>query len=122
MISRLIEAKPDEMRVYLEEAAGISKYKERRRETENRIQHTKENLERLNDVRNELDKQLNTLKRQASAAERFKVLKEEERNLRPPPPKHPENNLENRKCKKHVGRIQKMSDKEGDCGDREDRE
>lgn len=82
MISRLIEAKPDEMRVYLEEAAGISKYKERRRETENRIQHTKENLDRLNDLRTELDKQLNTLKRQASAAERFKVLKEEERTLR----------------------------------------
>ena len=47
MISRIIEAKPDEMRIYLEEAAGVSKYKERRRETENRIHHTKENLARL---------------------------------------------------------------------------
>lgn len=82
MISRLIEAKPDEMRVYLEEAAGISKYKERRRETENRIQHTKENLARLNDLRMELDKQLGSLKRQASAAERYKVLKQEERAVR----------------------------------------
>jgi chromosome segregation protein len=82
MISRLIEAKPDEMRVYLEEAAGISKYKERRRETENRIQHTKENLSRLSDLRMELEKQLGSLKRQASAAERYKVLKQEERDMR----------------------------------------
>src|SRR5579872_1916603 len=82
MISRVIEAKPDDMRVYLEEAAGVSRYKERRRETENRIQHTKENMARLDDVRNELDHQLNTLKRQATAAERFKALKVEERTLR----------------------------------------
>ena len=82
MISRLIEAKPDDMRVYFEEAAGISKYKERRRETENRIQHTKENLSRLSDLRAELEKQLGTLKRQSSAAERFKILKQEERSFR----------------------------------------
>lgn len=82
MISRVIEAKPDDMRNYLEEAAGVSRYKERRRETENRIRHTKENLARLNDIRAELEKQLNTLNRQASAAERFKVLKQEERKLR----------------------------------------
>jgi chromosome segregation protein len=82
MISRLIEAKPEDMRVYLEEAAGISKYKERRRETENRIHHTKENLARLSDLRAELEKQLGTLKRQANAAERFKILKQEERTLR----------------------------------------
>lgn len=82
MISRLIEAKPDDMRTYLEEAAGVSKYKERRRETQNRIQHTQENMARLDDVRNELDKQLNTLKRQAATAERFKILKEEERTFR----------------------------------------
>ncbi len=82
MISRLIEAKPDDMRVYLEEAAGISKYKERRRETENRIQHTRENMARLDDVRTELEKQLNTLQRQANAAERFKALKQEERFTR----------------------------------------
>ncbi len=82
MISRLIEAKPDDMRIYLEEAAGVSKYKERRRETENRIQHTQENMARLDDVRNELEKQLNTLKRQAASAERFKALKQEERTTR----------------------------------------
>src|SRR3990167_8682827 len=81
MISQLIESKPEEMRLHLEEEAGISKYKERRRETENRIQHTKDNLDRLNDIREELDKQLRHLKRQANAAERYKVLKEEERVL-----------------------------------------
>lgn len=79
MISRLIEAKPDELRVMIEEAAGISKYKERRRETENRIKHTKENLLRLSDIREELDKQLKYLKSQANAAERYKKLKQEER-------------------------------------------
>ena len=78
-ISRLIDAKPEEMRVHLEEAAGISKYKERRRETENRIRHTRENLDRLNDLIDEVDKQITRLKRQAAAAERFKKLKQEER-------------------------------------------
>ncbi len=82
MISRIIEARPDDMRNYLEEAAGVSKYKERRRETENRIKHTKENLERLNDVRTELEKQLGNLKRQATSAEKFKLLKQEERTTR----------------------------------------
>ncbi|WP_165855040.1 chromosome segregation protein SMC [Marinobacter sp. JSM 1782161] len=79
MISRLIEAKPEELRVYIEEAAGISKYKERRRETENRIRRTNENLERLTDLREELDRQLQHLQRQAQAAERYKTLKQEER-------------------------------------------
>lgn len=78
-ISKLIEAKPEEMRVVIEEAAGISKYKERRRETENRIKHTKENLFRLNDILEELHKQLKHLKSQANAAERYKKLKQEER-------------------------------------------
>jgi chromosome segregation protein len=78
-ISRIIEARPEELRMFLEEAAGISKYKERRRETENRIRHTRENLDRLTDLRDELDKQLARLKRQARTAERYKVLKEEER-------------------------------------------
>lgn len=82
MISRLIDAKPEEMRVYLEEAAGISKYKERRRETENRIRHTRDNLDRLNDLREEVDKQIAHLKRQANTAERYKVLKEDERTLK----------------------------------------
>lgn len=82
MISRVIEAKPDELRTYLEEAAGISKYKERRHETELRINHTKENLSRVNDVRAELEKQLNNLRNQANVAEKFKILKEQERTLR----------------------------------------
>ncbi|MBL1140896.1 MAG: chromosome segregation protein SMC [Proteobacteria bacterium] len=81
MISRLIDAKPEELRVYIEEAAGISKYRERRRETENRIKHTKENIERLTDIREELEKQLNHLQRQAKAAEKYKTFKEEQRKL-----------------------------------------
>ncbi len=80
-ISRLIDAKPEEMRAHLEEAAGISKYKERRRETENRIRHTRENLDRLNDLIEEVAKQIAKLKRQASAAEKYKELKAEERRL-----------------------------------------
>jgi chromosome segregation protein len=81
-ISRLIEAKPDDLRAFLEEAAGISKYKERRRETENRIKHTRENLDRLNDLLEEIDKQLDKLKRQSRAAERYKELKAEERQVK----------------------------------------
>ena len=82
MISRIIEAKPEELRIYLEEAAGISKYKERRRETENRMRHTRDNLDRLDDLREEVEKQLNHLKRQASAAERYKKNKAKERRLK----------------------------------------
>ncbi len=82
MISRVIEAKPEELRIYLEEVAGISKYKERRRETENRINRTTENLDRITDIREELGKQLATLKRQAGAAQRYKEYKEEERILK----------------------------------------
>ncbi len=79
MISRLIEAKPEEMRVFLEEAAGISKYKERRRETSNRIKHTKENLDRLLDVLEEVEKQIKHLDRQAKTAERYGRYKDDER-------------------------------------------
>ncbi|WP_137167078.1 chromosome segregation protein SMC [Salinimonas lutimaris] len=82
MISRLIESKPQELRVFLEEAAGVSKYKERRRETENRIRHTRDNLERLEDVRGELGRQLEKLQRQASAAQRYRELKSAERRLK----------------------------------------
>lgn len=81
MISRLIEARPEELRNFIEEAAGISKYRERRRETENRIRNTKDNISRLNDIREELDKQLKHLQRQANAAERYQVLKQEQRQL-----------------------------------------
>jgi chromosome segregation protein len=81
MISRVIEARPDDLRAFLEEAAGISRYKERRRETENRIGHTRENLDRLNDVREEVDKQIRHLQRQAATARRYQTLKEEERKM-----------------------------------------
>ncbi|MDX1518740.1 MAG: chromosome segregation protein SMC [Gammaproteobacteria bacterium] len=81
MISRFIEARPEELRSFIEEAAGISKYRERRRETENRIRHTRENINRLTDIQEELAKQLGHLQRQARAAERYKVLKDEERKL-----------------------------------------
>lgn len=79
MISRLIEAKPDELRVFIEEAAGISKYKERRRDTENRMRRTLENLERLTDIREEMGRQLQRLERQAKAAEQYAEIKKEER-------------------------------------------
>ncbi|RUQ33541.1 MAG: chromosome segregation protein SMC [Candidatus Competibacteraceae bacterium] len=82
MISRIIEARPEDLRVFLEEAAGISKYKERRRETETRIRHTRENLERLDDVRGELARQLQHLQRQARAAEQYRDYRAEERRLR----------------------------------------
>ncbi len=82
MISRVIESKPDELRIFLEEAAGISKYKERRRETETRIRHTRENLDRLADVREELGRQLQHLQRQARAAEQYRNYRAEERRLR----------------------------------------
>ena len=80
MISQIIEARPEDLRVYLEEAAGISKYKERRKETESRIKSTRENLERLNDLREEVDKQLDHLKRQARAAEQYQHLQAERIN------------------------------------------
>ncbi|WP_076414802.1 chromosome segregation protein SMC [Shewanella sp. UCD-KL12] len=80
-ISRLIESKPQELRVFIEEAAGISRYKERRRETENRIRHTRENLERLGDIRSELGRQLDKLAEQASAAKQYRELKQSERQL-----------------------------------------
>jgi chromosome segregation protein len=82
MISRLIESKPEELRVFIEEAAGISKYKERRRETENRMRRTQENLERLTDLRDELERQLQHLQRQAAAAEKYTEYKREERLLK----------------------------------------
>ena len=79
MVTRLIESKPEELRVYIEEAAGISKYKERRKETESRIKRTRGNLERLADIRDELGRQLQHLKRQSVAAEKYGGLKQQER-------------------------------------------
>nr|HNI21512.1 AAA family ATPase [Plasticicumulans sp.] len=82
MISRVIDARPEELRAFLEEAAGISKYKERRRETETRIRHTRENLDRLADVREELERRLQVLARQARAAEQYRALRAGERELK----------------------------------------
>ncbi|TBU88823.1 chromosome segregation protein SMC [Phytopseudomonas dryadis] len=82
MISKLIEAKPEDLRNFIEEAAGISKYKERRRETENRIRRTHDNLARLTDLREELERQLERLHRQAQAAEKYQEYKAEERQLK----------------------------------------
>ncbi len=81
MVSRIIEAKPEEIRSFIEDAAGISKYKEKRRETANRIEHTRTNLERVDDIRQEISRQLNRLKRQSTQAKRFKDLKSEEREI-----------------------------------------
>lgn len=82
MISRLIESKPEELRIFIEEAAGISKYKERRKETESRMRRTLENLERLTDLRDELGRNLQHLQRQAQAAEKYSEYKTEERELK----------------------------------------
>ena len=81
-ISRLIEAKPQELKELIEEAAGISRYRERRHETELRMGHTQENLSRLLDLREEVSKQVENLKRQTQKAERHNRLKEQERTLK----------------------------------------
>src|SRR2546430_644094 len=81
MISRVIEAKSEDMRAFVEEAAGVSRYKERRKETEARVAETRENLERLQDVRDEVEKQIRHLQRQAASARRYQALKEQERRL-----------------------------------------
>ena len=74
MINRLIEAKPEELRIYLEEAAGVSRYKERRRETENRLSDTRENLVRVDDIVSELGSQLEKLESQAEVAREYRAL------------------------------------------------
>lgn len=75
-ISRIVEAKPEELRIFLEEAAGISKYKERRRETELRLRDTRENLTRVEDIRQEMEKQINRLESQALVTEQYHKLQE----------------------------------------------
>ncbi len=74
MISRIIEARPEELRIFLEEAAGVSRYKERRRETENRIHSTNENLVRVEDILRELNLNLEKLESQAVVANKFRTL------------------------------------------------
>ena len=81
MISRAVEAKPEEMRSYVEEAAGISQYKQRRRDAENRVRRTRENLERVTDIADEVGKQLARLRRQVKSAERFKRLRKDKERL-----------------------------------------
>jgi chromosome segregation protein len=76
MISRVIEAKPEELRVFLEEAAGVSRYRERRRETELRLRDTRDNLQRVEDIRQELEKQLEHLQAQAEVAMRYRGLQD----------------------------------------------
>ena len=73
-ISRIIESRPEELRLFLEEAAGVSKYKERRRETENRLSDTRENLTRVEDILRELNANLDKLEKQAAVAQRFNAL------------------------------------------------
>ena len=82
MINRLVDAKPEEMRVYIEEAAGVSRYQARRRETTQHLEHTTQNLSRLNDIALELKSQLKTLKRQAETAIQYKTLETEIRTLK----------------------------------------
>ena len=79
MISQLVSAKPDEMRGYIEEVAGISRYLERKKETESRIKRTKENLSRLDDLRDEIQRLLYKLQRQAKAAEKYHELRKDEK-------------------------------------------
>jgi chromosome segregation protein len=76
-ISRIIESKPEELRLFLEEAAGVSKYKERRRETENRLKDTRENLTRVDDILRELNNNLDKLERQAEVATQYRTLQEQ---------------------------------------------
>jgi len=76
-ISRIIESKPEELRLFLEEAAGVSKYKERRRETENRLKDTRENLTRVDDILRELNSNLDKLEKQAEVASKYHALQEQ---------------------------------------------
>lgn len=82
MINRLVDAKPEEMRVFIEEAAGVSRYQARRRETLQHLDHTTANLERLEDIAGELKSQLKTLKRQSEAAVQYKTLEQQIQRLK----------------------------------------
>ncbi len=82
MINRLVDAKPEEMRVFIEEAAGVSRYQARRRETLQHLEHTEQNLARLDDIAAELKSQLKTLKRQSEAAIQYKTLESQIRTFK----------------------------------------
>ena len=81
MVSKLVSAKPDELRTHIEEAAGVSKYRERRRETESRIKRTKENLSRVKDIRDEIGRLIKRLENQAKAADKYNQLKKDKTKL-----------------------------------------
>ena len=81
MVSKLVSAKPDELRTHIEEAAGVSKYRERRRETESRIKRTRENLSRVKDIRDEIGRLIKRLENQAKAAEKYNVFKKDKAKL-----------------------------------------
>ena len=81
MVSKLVSAKPDELRTHIEEAAGVSKYRERRKETESRIKRTKENLSRVKDIRDEIARLIKRLENQAKAADRYNLLKKDKAKL-----------------------------------------
>ena len=81
MVSKLVSAKPDELRTHIEEAAGVSKYRERRKETESRIKRTKENLSRVKDIRDEIARLIKRLENQAKAADKYNLLKQDKAKL-----------------------------------------
>ena len=81
MVSKLVSAKPDELRTHIEEAAGVSKYRERRKETESRIKRTKENLSRVKDIRDEIARLIRRLENQAKAADKYHLLKKDKAKL-----------------------------------------
>ena len=81
-VSQIVESKPDDLRLFIEEAAGVSRYKERKRETLNKIKNVNDNLERLKDIKFEVEKQLKRLDRQAKGAESYKKLKAEEARIK----------------------------------------
>ena len=81
MVSKLVSAKPDELRTHIEEAAGVSKYRERRRETESRIKRTRENLSRVKDIRDEIGRLIKRLENQAKAAEKYNLLKKDKAKI-----------------------------------------
>ena len=81
MVTKLVSAKPDELRTHIEEAAGVSKYRERRRETESRIKRTRENLSRVKDIRDEIGRLIKRLENQAKAAEKYTELKKDKAKL-----------------------------------------
>jgi len=81
MVSSLVTAKPEELRLHIEEAAGVSKYRERRKETEQRIKKTKENLSRVKDIKDEISRLIKRLEGQAKAAEKYNSFKEQEKEI-----------------------------------------